>query len=143
MNTTDLPLINAGLNAVTTCLLLAGFVQIKRGLQRSHALFMGSAFLTSTLFLVFYVAHKIAMKGVHTPFLGEGWIKPVYYVMLASHIILAMVNLPMVLRLIFLAVKGRYDEHKRLARWTFPIWMYVSVTGVLVYLFLYQWYPAA
>lgn len=137
----DLPLVNACLNGITTVLLVAGYVQIKGGHQRRHGILMGAAFITSSLFLLFYVLHKIAVKGVHTKLGAEGAVLWLYYAMLASHIILAMVNLPMILRVIYLSLAGRYAEHKRLARWTFPIWMYVSVTGVLVYLFLYQWFP--
>lgn len=143
MSVSDLPLVNACLNGLTTMLLVAGFVQIKRGRQQAHGMLMGAAFVTSSLFLLGYVAHKIAVKGVHTKLGAEGGVAVIYYVMLISHIILAMVNLPMILRVIYLAVKGRYEEHRRLARWTFPLWMYVSVTGVLVYLFLYQWFPEA
>jgi len=143
MTISDLPLINACLNGLTTLLLLAGYVQIKRGQQQSHGLLMAAAFVTSSLFLIGYVGHKIAVKGVHTKLGADGPVEVFYYVMLISHILLAMVNLPMILRTIFLSVKGRYEEHKRLARWTFPVWMYVSVTGVLVYLFLYVWFPDA
>jgi len=139
----DLPFINACLNGATTVLLICGYIQIKRGRQQAHGMFMSAAFITSTLFLVGYLAHKIGMKGIHTTFPGQGWIRPVYFTLLLTHSVLAVVNLPLILRTIYLAIRGRYEEHKRLARWTFPVWMYVSVTGVLVYLFLYRWFPAA
>jgi putative membrane protein len=138
----DLPLVNAILNGITTALLILGFIAIKQNRAHLHRNLMVTAFCTSSLFLLFYVAHKIYKQGEHTVFTGEGPIRVFYYIMLASHILLAIVNLPMILRLIYLAVKGRFRAHRRLARWTYPIWMYVSVTGVLVYLFLYQWFPA-
>jgi putative membrane protein len=83
------------------------------------------------------------VRGVHTPFGGEGFIRTVYYVMLITHVILAMIIVPLVLRTFTLAVKGNFVRHRKWARWTFPIWFYVSVTGVLVYLFLYRWYPSS
>lgn len=141
MSFSDLPLVNACLNTLTTVLLVAGFVQIQRGRQQAHGMLMAAAFITSSLFLVGYLVHKFTVGP--TKFTGEGTIRVVYFTILLTHTVLAVINLPMVLRTIYLSVKGRYDEHKRLARWTFPIWMYVSVTGVLVYLFLYQWFPAS
>lgn len=142
MSFDDLPLLNAILNGITTVLLVAGFIAIKQNKAHLHRNLMVTAFCTSSLFLFFYVVHKIYKGGEHTVFAGEGPIRTVYYVILATHIILAIVNLPMILRLIYLAMKQRFRAHRRLARWTYPIWMYVSVTGVLVYLFLYQWFPA-
>jgi uncharacterized membrane protein YozB (DUF420 family) len=102
---------------------------------------MVSAFVVSCIFLVTYVLHKILMRGVHTPFGGEGVIRTIYYTMLISHIILAIVIVPLVLVTLRHAVVGRIEVHRRWARWTFPLWYYVSVTGVLVYFFLYQWFP--
>jgi putative membrane protein len=96
----------------------------------------------SCVFLVFYVLHKILVKGVHTPFGGEGVIRTVYYVMLISHIILAIAIVPLILMTMSRALKQRFELHKKIARITWPLWMYVSVTGVLVYFFLYQWFPA-
>lgn len=141
MTYSDLPLVNASLNTLTTVLLVTGYIQIKRGRQQAHGLFMAAAFVTSSLFLVCYLVHKFTVGP--TRFTGEGWIRPVYFTLLLTHTVLAVVNLPLILRTIYLAVKGRYEEHRRLARWTFPVWMYVSVTGVLVYLFLYRWFPSA
>jgi uncharacterized membrane protein YozB (DUF420 family) len=88
------------------------------------------------------VAHKFLVKGVHTPFAGEGLWKTFYYGMLISHIILAIVILPLIFVTFNHALKGRFDRHRAWARWTFPAWFYVSVTGVLVYFFLYVWFPA-
>ena len=97
----------------------------------------------SALFLVGYVTHKVLIRGVHTPFGGEGLIRNVYYVMLISHILLAISIAYLVPRTFLFAIQGNYQRHKAWAKWTFPIWYYVSVTGVLVYFSLYQWWPAA
>ena len=136
---------NACMNATATVLLLIGRVAIAKGEEEKHAKYMFAAFLASAVFLAGYLTYHfyvIPELGV-TKFNGTGALKTAYYVMLASHILLAMVNLPMVLRTFWLAHKKRWESHKRWARWTFPIWLYVSVTGVLVYLVLYQWNPAA
>ena len=101
---------------------------------------MVSAFLVSAIFLFFYLLHKYLVQGVHTPFAGEGFWKSFYYVMLISHIILAIVIVPLILKTLSLAISGKFEKHRAWARWTFPIWYYVSVTGVLVYCFLYQWF---
>jgi len=143
MEINDIPALNACLNATATALIIAGLINIKKGNEKAHRGFMMSALIVSAIFLVCYVGHKIAVKGVNTPFTGEGLIRWVYYPMLATHIILAMAIVPLVLRVVYLAIKDRRESHKRLARWTYPIWLYVSVTGVLVYFFLYVWYPAA
>jgi putative membrane protein len=141
MSVSDLPAINASLNGLATVLLTAGFVLIKQRQIPAHRLCMASAFVVSCIFLATYVLHKILMRGVHTPFGGEGAIRTIYYAMLISHIILAMVIVPLVLVTLRHAVTGRIERHRRWARWTFPLWYYVSVTGVLVYFFLYQWFP--
>jgi putative membrane protein len=141
MSVSDLPAVNASLNALATVLLTAGFVFIKQRRVPNHRLCMVSAFAVSCVFLVTYVLHKILMRGVHTPFGGEGVIRTIYYTMLISHITLAMVIVPLVLVTLRYAVLGRFDLHRKWARWTFPLWYYVSVTGVLVYFFLYQWFP--
>ena len=142
MSVSDLPALNAALNGLSTVLLTAGFVFIKAGQRDAHRKCMVAAFLTSAVFLVSYVAHKILVRGVHTPFGGEGIIRNVYYVMLLTHIVLAMAIVPLVLITIARARRGDFDAHRRIVRWTWPIWMYVSVTGVLVYFFLYRWWPA-
>lgn len=138
----DIPAINASLNALATVLMTVGFVFIRRGNREAHRACMLSAGAVSAVFLVGYVAHKILVRGVHTPFGGEGAIRSVYYTMLISHIILAIAIAYLVPRTFWLALKGQYERHRAWARWTFPIWYYVSVTGVLVYLFLYVWWPA-
>lgn len=142
MSVSDMPTLNAALNALSTVFLTLGFVFIKQGKKTAHRNCMVSAFGTSAVFLVCYVAHKILVKGVHTQFGGEGAIQYVYYVMLLTHVVLAMAIVPLVLMTILRAKRGDFEAHKRIARWTWPIWMYVSVTGVLVYFFLYQWWPA-
>ena len=141
MSVSDLPALNATLNGISTVLLTLGFIFIKTGRRVEHRRCMISAFVCSAVFLVCYVAHKILIKGVHTPFGGEGFIRTVYYAMLISHILLAIAIVPLVLITMNRALKERFDAHKRIARWTWPVWMYVSVTGVLVYFFLYVWFP--
>ena len=143
MTVQDIPTLNAVLNGIATLLILAGFVLIKQGKREAHRAAMLSAGAVSAVFLVGYVAHKILVRGVHTPFGGESpAIRAVYYGMLISHIILAIAIAWLVPKTFALALKGDLERHRRWARITFPIWLYVSVTGVLVYLFLYQWWPA-
>ena len=142
MTIQDIPALNAALNGLATLLMTAGFVFIKAGNREAHRKMMLSAGAVSAVFLVGYVTHKILVRGVHTPFGGEGTIRSIYYVMLISHILLAISIAYLVPRTFLLAIKGDFERHKAWARWTFPIWYYVSVTGVLVYFFLYQWWPA-
>lgn len=143
MTVDQIPALNAVLNATATVLMTAGYILIKRGKREAHRYAMLSTGFVSALFLVGYVAHKILVQGVHTPFGGEGAIRTVYYAMLISHIILAIAIAYLVPRTFWLAFQGDFERHKRWARWTYPIWYYVSVTGVLVYLFLYVWWPKA
>ena len=138
--TEALATINACLNGTATVLLTLGFIFIKSGKILPHRVSMVSAFLVSVIFLAFYLLHKYLVQGVHTPFEGEGFWRSFYYGMLISHIILAIVIVPLILRTLNLAISGQYERHRAWARWTFPIWYYVSVTGVLVYCFLYQWF---
>jgi putative membrane protein len=143
MTVQDIPTLNAALNATSTVLILAGFVLIKQGKRDTHRTVMLTAGFVSAIFLVGYVTHKILMRGVHTPFGGETpALRAFYYAMLFSHIVLAMAIAYLVPRTFLLAIRGDYERHKRWAKFTFPIWLYVSVTGVLVYLFLYVWWPA-
>ena len=142
MTVRDIPALNATLNAVATVLITAGFVLIKSGRKEAHRRVMLTAAVVSALFLVGYVTHKILIRGVHTPFGGEGAIRTVYYVMLVTHIILAIAIAWLVPRTFLFAIRGDFARHRAWARITFPIWLYVSVTGVLVYFFLYQWWPA-
>ena len=141
MSVSDLPAFNASLNGLATLLLTAGFIFIKSGKMNAHRACMLSAFSVSVVFLITYVLHKVLVRGVHTPFGGEGFIRSVYYSMLISHILLAIIIVPLVIITLRHAIAGRLIVHRQWARWTFPIWYYVSVTGVLVYFFLYQWFP--
>ncbi|MDZ4788334.1 MAG: DUF420 domain-containing protein [Blastochloris sp.] len=140
MQVQDLPALNAVLNTITVLLLVAGLMAILRGKKELHQKLMLTAFATSTLFLIGYLVHKI-FHGP-TSFQGQGTIRYFYFTILISHTILAIVNLPLILRTFYLSLNGRFAEHKKIARWTFPIWMYVSVTGVIVYMMLYQWFKA-
>ncbi|HUJ44719.1 MAG TPA: DUF420 domain-containing protein [Opitutaceae bacterium] len=138
----DFPALNAGLNGAATALLSAGFLCIKRRRVAAHRACMLAAFAVSVAFLACYVAYHL-QTGARTPFGGTGWIRPVYFAMLISHVLLALVIVPLILTTLLLALRGRFDRHRRWARWTFPLWYYVSVTGVLIYFFLYRWWPAA
>jgi putative membrane protein len=142
MTVQDIPALNATLNGLATVLITTGFVLIKSGRKEAHRAVMLAAAVVSAVFLVGYVAHKVLVRGVHTPFGGEGAIKAAYYAMLISHILLAIAIAWLVPRTFWFALKGDYVRHKAWARWTFPIWLYVSVTGVLVYFCLYVWWPA-
>ena len=143
MSVGDIPGINACLNGLSTVLMTLGFIFIKRGDKETHRKLMLSAGTVSAVFLIGYVSHKVMVRGVHTVFGGEGAIRSVYYAMLISHIILAISIAYLVPRTFWFAIQGDFERHKKWAKWTFPIWYYVSVTGVLVYLFLYQWWPSA
>lgn len=143
MSVSDLPALNAGLNSIATLLLLTGFFCIKTDRKIAHRNCMAGAFVVSTIFLVTYVLHKILVHGVHTPFGGTGAWRTFYYGMLTSHIILAIAIVPLILITINHAIRARHERHRAWARWTFPLWLYVSVTGVLVYFMLYQWFPRA
>jgi uncharacterized membrane protein YozB (DUF420 family) len=134
-----LPALNAALNATAAVLLVWGRLAIARGLRERHARLMRAAFLTSSAFLACYLYYHFAVaRGEPTRFHRTGLARAAYLALLGSHTLLAMVNLPMVLRTLWLAHRGDWARHRRLARWTYPIWLYVSVTGVLVYLVLYH-----
>lgn len=144
MTVHDIPTLNAALNATATVLITAGFVFIKQGKRDLHRAAMLTAGVVSALFLVGYVTHKVLMRGIHTPFGGEApLLRAFYYTMLFSHIVLAISIAYLVPRTFLFALKGDYATHKKWAKFTFPIWYYVSVTGVLVYFFLYVWWPAS
>ena len=130
--------VNACLNLTTTILLLAGLRFIRRRDPARHRLCMLGAVTASALFLVLYVT-RFSLTGTHA-FAGPDSVRPYYLAILFSHMVLAMAVLPLVVRLLFLAGRERFRDHRRLARWTFPIWLYVSVTGLLVYAMLYLLY---
>ncbi|MFM8734481.1 MAG: DUF420 domain-containing protein [Pirellulales bacterium] len=129
---------NAVLNTLATLLLVAGWVFIRRGRVAAHRAAMVAAFATSAVFLACYLTYHYAVG--HVPFRGEGASRPVYFTILISHILLAVAVPALALRMFFLAWKGRWEAHRRLGRITLPIWLYVSVTGVVIYLMLYHWF---
>jgi uncharacterized membrane protein YozB (DUF420 family) len=137
----DLPALNATLNATAMALLTAGFIFIKRRNVVAHRACMLAACAVSAAFLACYVAYHLR-TGARTPFGGTGFIRAVYFGMLVSHILLAMAIVPLGLTTLTLALRGRFERHRAWARWTFPVWYYVSITGVLVYFSLYRWWPA-
>lgn len=133
----DLPTLNAVLNATAALLIGSGFYFIKQKNVRAHKVCMIAAVAVSSLFLTSYLIYHYNVGSVR--FTREGGIRQVYFSLLISHTLLAAAVPPLVLRTVFLAVKGRFGSHARIARWTFPIWMYVSITGVIVYVLLYKW----
>jgi uncharacterized membrane protein YozB (DUF420 family) len=135
----SLPAVNATLNAIAAVLLFCGYVMIRRRRIETHRKFMLAAFATSALFLVSYVVYHANIGS--RPFTGQGPIRVVYFSILITHVILAAAVLPMALITLTHALRARFDRHRRIARWTWPIWMYVSVTGVIVYLMLYRMVP--
>lgn len=138
MQISDLPTLNATLNTVATVLLICGWMCIKYKRKAAHIAFMVLALLVSTAFLTSYLIYHF--KAGHVGFNGTGWSRKVYFPLLISHVVLAIINLPMVIMTIIPAMRQRFDKHKRIARWTLPIWLYVSVTGVVVYLMCYIWF---
>ena len=132
-----LPTVNATLNAIAAVLLICGFVMIKRGRIQMHRRFMLSAFATSALFLISYVVYHANVGS--KPFEGQGTIRVVYFAILISHVVLAAIILPMALITLTHALRERFERHVPIARWTLPIWLYVSVTGVVVYAMLYHY----
>jgi len=136
MSVADLPALNATLNAISTVLLVTGYVFIRRGDRRKHKACMIAALVMSALFLTSYVIYHAQVGSV--PFRRTGWIRTVYFAVLIPHVILAAAIVPPILITASRGLSARYDKHRRIARWTLPLWLYVSVTGVIVYLMLYQ-----
>lgn len=132
-----LPHLNAGLNGASFLFLSVGYTFVRRRRVRQHRLCMLSALLLSALFLTSYLIYHSAAGS--TPFSGPRWLTPLYYAILISHIILAMLVVPLVLATLYWVWQGTFSQHRRLARWSLPIWMYVSASGVAVYLLLYGW----
>ncbi|CAN5187862.1 DUF420 domain-containing protein [soil metagenome] len=137
----DLPLVNACLNATAAVLLVTGYGFIRRGRVKRHEACMGTALVVSAVFLASYVAYHIQVGSVR--FTTAGWPRAVYYTILATHVPLAALVLPLALITAGRALRGRFESHVRIARWTLPIWLYVSITGVLVYMMLYEWFPSS
>ncbi|MGH8093044.1 MAG: DUF420 domain-containing protein [Chthoniobacterales bacterium] len=137
----DLPAVNASLNASSTAFISLGWWFIRRGFWRQHIACMITAIVSSSFFLVGYIVYHVhageKSSGYH------GLIAWFYFPMLISHVLLAFATLPLVIATLIPVFRRRWDRHRRIARWTMPIWLYVSVTGVLVYLMLYQWFPPA
>ena len=134
----DLPTLNATLNGLAAILLVSGYVLIKRGDRRKHQWCMLAALTTSALFLISYVTYHL--NAGSRPFPGQGPIRLVYFAILITHVILAATIVPLALITASRGLKSQFDRHVRIARWTFPLWLYVSVTGVVIYLMLYQLY---
>ena len=134
----SIPALNASLNAACTVFLLAGLFFIRRGKVPWHRASMITAFVLSATFLGFYLYYHFHAGIVR--FGGHGWIRPVYFILLIPHTILAIANLPLILLTLSYALRGRFASHRALAHWAYPIWLYVSVTGVIIYLLLYRIY---
>jgi uncharacterized membrane protein YozB (DUF420 family) len=130
--------LNASLNGISAILLAGGYAAIRAGKRNVHKYFMVSAFGVSTVFLASYLVYHYRVG--HVVFLGQGWIRPVYFALLISHTVLAIVIVPLILVTLRRAWLERFDKHRIIARWTLPLWFYVCVTGVIVYLMLYQIY---
>jgi uncharacterized membrane protein YozB (DUF420 family) len=139
MSVTDLPAVNATLNAASAVLLLFAYAAIRRHDVERHRTLMLATAGTSTLFLVSYLVYHSQVGSVK--FTGMGPVRTLYFSILLTHTVLAAVIVPMVLRTLYLGLKRRDEPHRRLARWTFPLWLYVSVTGVVIYAMLYHLYP--
>jgi putative membrane protein len=132
--------LNATLNGTSAVLLTCGYVAIRARKIAVHKAFMIAAFLTSTAFLISYLAYHYRVG--HVAFNGRGWIRPVYFTLLLTHTVLAAVIVPLIIITLRRAWLEKFDKHRVIARWTLPLWLYVSVTGVIVYLMVYQIYPA-
>jgi uncharacterized membrane protein YozB (DUF420 family) len=141
MDYTQLPHLNAVLNSLSAMFLVAGYLFIRRGRIRTHRAMMTGALISSALFLISYLTYHFVFHGL-TRFAQQGIVRAVYLVILFTHTVLAVVILPFVLVTVTRALRGDFARHRRVARWTFPMWLYVSVTGVIVYLMLYQIYPS-
>ncbi len=135
MDLTDLPTLNAALNTVSATLLAGGYLQIRRGRVEAHRACMLAACGTSTLFLISYLVYHANVGSV--PYTGQGPARAVYFAILVSHIVLAALILPLALTTLAYGLRAQFERHRRIARWTLPIWLYVSVTGVAVYVMLY------
>ena len=129
-----LPAANASFNSMSALCLILGYINIRRGNRVTHMRFMLTATVFSALFLTSYIIYHFFHGD--TKFPGQGWIRPVYFFILISHIGLSMVALPLILTTLWYGLRSQFQFHRRIARWTFPIWLYVSVTGVMVYFFL-------
>ncbi len=145
MELSQLPAVNACLNSLAAMFLIAGYVSIKKGNRIAHRNCMVGALTASALFLCCYVYYHYSMQKLHgeahTRFLNPQWFRPIYLAILVTHLVGAIAIVPLVLVTVVRAVRGQFEQHRRVARWTWPVWMYVSVTGVLIYFLLYQIFP--
>ena len=135
MDVQDLPTINASLNLITTFLLVLGYINVKKGKRGVHKKFMISALISSAMFLIFYSIYHYQVGSV--PYLHHDWTRPVYFTILIPHIIFAAVMSPFILIAVWFAFREQFEKHRKLVRWLWPIWMYVSVSGIIIYLMLY------
>lgn len=147
MTLSDLPAVNAALNGLSTVLLTAGWICIKRGNRHAHIGCMLGALVTSAIFLGCYLFYHFQMQKLygkaHTSFVNPAWFRPIYLTILVTHLIGAIAILPLIVVTVTRAFRERFELHKKIARWTLPIWLYVSVTGVVIYFLLYQIFPQA
>ncbi len=134
-----LPPIQASLNITAATLMSVGYYFIRQGDRSAHRACMIATLVVSTLFFIFYLYYHSQVGNI--PFAGQGAIRPVYFTILITHVVLAAAIVPLVITTVIFAARGRFEKHKRIARWTLPIWLYVSVTGVLIYLLAFQLYP--
>jgi uncharacterized membrane protein YozB (DUF420 family) len=145
MSPADLPVVNALLNGISAVCLGVGYYFIRRKNQIAHRNCMVAAFVASVLFLICYITyHTYLALVLHqgpTIFKNPAWFRPIYLAILLTHTVLAVVVVPLAIITLYRALKQRFESHRKIARWTWPIWMYVSITGVLIYLFLYQIFP--
>jgi uncharacterized membrane protein YozB (DUF420 family) len=145
MSILDLPAVNGSLNGLSTVFLTAGYVFIRKKKQTAHRNCMIAAFVTSTLFLACYLTYHFylafALHRGPTKFIDPAWFRPIYLTILITHTILAVTIVPLILMTLSRGLKGDFERHRKIARWTWPLWMYVSVTGVVIYFLLYQIFP--
>jgi putative membrane protein len=138
MTIQDLPALNAALNACATVAMIVGIMFIKAGKRQAHTVAMSTALAFSAAFLVSYLTYHYHVG--HVRFAGQGIVRTIYFLILFTHLPLAIINLPMIIMTVVPALRHRFDQHKRWAKWTFPIWFYVSVTGVFVYFMCHVWF---
>lgn len=138
MTISDLPAVNASLNAFSTVCIASGWYLIRRGYWRRHIACMITAIISSSAFLTSYLIYHYHIGSKHFP--GVGLVRPIYFTLLLTHVLLAFTVPPLVILTVVPACRRRWDKHRRIGRWTMPIWLYVSVTGVIVYLMLYVWF---
>ncbi len=141
MTISDLPALNASLNAFSTVFIAAGWYLIRRGYWRQHIACMITAIISSAAFLTSYLVYHAHVGSVR--FTETGIVRPIYFTILITHVLLAFTVLPLVIVTVVPACRRRWDKHRRMGRWTMPIWLYVSITGVIVYFMLYEWFRPA